>query len=64
MGLRLAELGVGPEEEPRYRERLAREIEVICKMGFEGYFLIVADFIAWARENSIPVEILCRKGPV
>jgi DNA polymerase-3 subunit alpha len=52
---RLAELGIGPEDEPRYRERLARELEVICKMGFEGYFLIVADFIAWARENSIPV---------
>ncbi len=52
---RLEELGVTPEGEPRYRERLAREIEVICKMGFEGYFLIVADFIAWARENAIPV---------
>jgi DNA polymerase-3 subunit alpha len=53
--LRLAELGIAAEAVPRYRERLAREIEVICKMGFEGYFLIVADFIAWARENSIPV---------
>jgi DNA polymerase-3 subunit alpha len=52
---RLAELGIAEEAAPRYRERLAREIEVICKMGFEGYFLIVADFIAWARENSIPV---------
>ena len=52
---RLVELGITPEAEPRYRERLAREIDVICKMGFEGYFLIVADFIAWARENSIPV---------
>jgi DNA polymerase-3 subunit alpha len=52
---RLAELGIGTEAAPRYRERLAREIEVICKMGFEGYFLIVADFIAWARSNSIPV---------
>ncbi len=52
---RLVELGVPPEAVPRYRERLAREIDVICKMGFEGYFLIVADFIAWARANSIPV---------
>ncbi len=52
---RLAELGLAPERAPRYRERLAREIDVICKMGFEGYFLIVADFIAWARENAIPV---------
>jgi len=52
---RFKELGVTPEGEPRYRERLVRELEVICKMGFEGYFLIVADFIAWARENAIPV---------
>jgi DNA polymerase-3 subunit alpha len=52
---RLAELGIAEEAVPRYHDRLAREIEVICKMGFEGYFLIVADFIAWARENSIPV---------
>jgi DNA polymerase-3 subunit alpha len=52
---RLDELKVAPEAAAPYRERLAREIEVICKMGFEGYFLIVADFIAWAREHSIPV---------
>jgi DNA polymerase-3 subunit alpha len=38
-----------------YDQRLESEIAVICRMGFEGYFLIVADFIAWARENSIPV---------
>ena len=41
-------------DEPRYRERLARELEVIVKMGFEGYFLIVADFIAWARGELDP----------
>jgi DNA polymerase-3 subunit alpha len=52
---RLAELQIGADAAPRYRERLAREIEVICKMGFEGYFLIVADFIAWARSNAVPV---------
>ncbi len=52
---RLVELAIAAEVAPRDRERLAREIEVICKMGFEGYFLIVADFIAWARRNSIPV---------
>jgi DNA polymerase-3 subunit alpha len=52
---RFEELGLSPEAAPRYQERLAREIEVICKMGFEGYFLIVADFIAWARANAIPV---------
>ncbi len=52
---RLRQLGIAAVDEPRYRERLARELEVIVKMGFEGYFLIVADFIAWARANSIPV---------
>jgi len=38
-----------------YRERLAFEIDVIAKMGFAGYFLIVADFIQWAKRNDIPV---------
>ncbi len=42
-------------EESEYRERLERELDVICQMGFPGYFLIVADFIRWARENRIPV---------
>ncbi len=32
-----------------------RELDVICSMGFAGYFLIVADFIRWARENGVPV---------
>ena len=40
---------------PEYDARLARELDVICKMGFAGYFLIVADFIRWARENGVPV---------
>src|SRR6202011_3731333 len=35
-----------------YGERLALELGVICSMGFAGYFLIVADFIRWARENG------------
>ena len=38
-----------------YHERLAIEIGVIRDMGFPGYFLIVADFIRWARENDVPV---------
>jgi DNA polymerase-3 subunit alpha len=38
-----------------YRSRLATELDVICQMGFAGYFLIVADFIRWARENGVPV---------
>jgi DNA polymerase-3 subunit alpha len=40
---------------PAYGERLERELEVICQMGFAGYFLIVADFIRWAREHGVPV---------
>jgi len=38
-----------------YYERLQIELDVIQSMGFPGYFLIVADFIRWARENSVPV---------
>ncbi|HET7788425.1 MAG TPA: DNA polymerase III subunit alpha [Myxococcales bacterium] len=38
-----------------YRERLERELGVIIKMGFSGYFLIVQDFINWAKRNGIPV---------
>ncbi len=38
-----------------YQERLNIEIETINSMGFAGYFLIVADFINWAKENNIPV---------
>src|SRR5580698_5567861 len=40
---------------PGHTERLRRELEVICQMGFAGYFLIVADFIRWARSNGVPV---------
>jgi len=39
----------------RYQERLDHELGVIQQMGFPGYFLIVADFIRWARSNGIPV---------
>ncbi len=38
-----------------YEARLELELGVICSMGFAGYFLIVADFIRWARENGVPV---------
>lgn len=38
-----------------YSERLDLELDVIRQMGFAGYFLIVADFIAWAKKNDIPV---------
>jgi len=38
-----------------YDERLEEELGVIVQMGFPGYFLIVADFIRWAREHEVPV---------
>jgi DNA polymerase-3 subunit alpha len=48
-----------PEGEPGwrdvYRERLTFEVDVIVQMGFPGYFLIVADFIKWAKDHDIPV---------
>lgn len=40
---------------PRYVERLEFELNTILKMGFPGYFLIVADFINWAKNNGCPV---------
>jgi DNA polymerase-3 subunit alpha len=42
-------------QRPRYAERLEFEIVTIVKMGFPGYFLIVADFINWAKANGCPV---------
>ena len=41
--------------EQDYRDRLDLELSVINEMGFPGYFLIVADFIRWAKRNDIPV---------
>ena len=40
---------------PRYLERLEFEVKTIVHMGFPGYFLIVADFINWAKNNGVPV---------
>ena len=42
-------------EKPRYVSRLDFEIKTIIQMGFPGYFLIVADFISWAKNNGVPV---------
>lgn len=47
--------GNDTSQETPYIERLERELKVINKMGFAGYFLIVADFIRWAKENGVPV---------
>ena len=38
-----------------YEQRLDDELDIIEKMGFPGYFLIVADFVQWAKKNCIPV---------
>lgn len=43
------------KDEKVYYDRLAYELSVIGRMGFEGYFLIVADFIGFAKNNGIPV---------
>jgi DNA polymerase-3 subunit alpha len=45
----------GTTDRKVYRDRLEFEIDVIEKMGFSGYFLIVADFIQWAKQQGIPV---------
>ena len=47
--------GLTPELEKQYSDRLEMEIEVINTMEFPGYFLIVADFINWAKQHDIPV---------
>lgn len=43
------------EIKPKYLERLEDELAMIVKMGFPGYFLIVSDFIKWAKNNGCPV---------
>ncbi len=45
-----------PEENLKaYQQRLEDELQMITQMGFPGYFMIVADFIRWAKANTIPV---------
>jgi len=56
---RLVELYPDPEvrlqRRPEYDDRLVFECDTIVQMGFPGYFLIVADFINWAKNNGVPV---------
>ena len=47
--------GCREETLPSYRERLEFELDMIVETGFAGYFLIVADFIQWAKRQGIPV---------
>ena len=56
LAARLATHGLAPGlNEEEYGKRLAFELDVIVKMTFAGYFLIVADFIQWAKAQGIPV---------
>jgi DNA polymerase-3 subunit alpha len=52
---RLAAMGADAAQRETYAARLAFELDVIASMGFSGYFLIVADFIQWAKAQGIPV---------
>jgi DNA polymerase-3 subunit alpha len=52
---RMEKLGLGAGDAARYHERLAFETNTIAQMGYAGYFLIVADFINWAKQNGVPV---------
>ncbi len=56
LGARLEAHGLAPgATHEDYQSRLAYELDVIVKMEFAGYFLIVADFIKWAKAQGIPV---------
>ncbi len=52
---RLARMTMDDATRQVYRERLTFELDIIAKMGFPGYFMIVADFIQWAKAHDIPV---------
>jgi DNA polymerase-3 subunit alpha len=56
LAARLAAHGLAPDvTEAEYQSRLEYELGIIEKMQFPGYFLIVADFIKWAKDHNIPV---------
>ncbi|HEX7822458.1 MAG TPA: DNA polymerase III subunit alpha [Sphingobium sp.] len=56
LAMRLEKAGITDAQQQRiYAERLDFEIGIINQMGFPGYFLIVADFIKWAKSHDIPV---------
>jgi DNA polymerase-3 subunit alpha len=59
---RLAAAALGEEERKGYFARLDYEVDVIVGMGFPGYFLIVADFIKWAKEKGIPSVRAAARG--
>lgn len=51
----LTEEYIPTEKKAEYEARLKLEIDLIIKMGYVGYFLVVSDFIQWAKRNNIPV---------
>ncbi|HLO27326.1 MAG TPA: DNA polymerase III subunit alpha, partial [Geobacteraceae bacterium] len=53
--IRVCRPGFADADERVYRDRLRIELDCIKQMGFAGYFLIVADFINWAKDQGIPV---------
>jgi DNA polymerase-3 subunit alpha len=55
MEQRFSYASTAPGERERYRKRLQEELSIIKSMGFSGYFLIVADFINYAKQQGIPV---------
>jgi DNA polymerase-3 subunit alpha len=55
LDVRLAAAAIDGEAARPYRERLDFELDMIARTGFAGYFLIVADFIKWAKRQGIPV---------
>jgi DNA polymerase-3 subunit alpha len=55
MDILFPDSSAAPEKYRHYYDRLEIELNVIMQMGFPGYFLIVADFIQWAKNNGIPV---------
>lgn len=46
---------IGPQKQKEYLKRINYELDIIERMGFNGYFYIVYDFISWAKKNNIPV---------
>lgn len=55
LAMRMDAVGADAATREVYRVRLEYELSVIAKMGFSGYFLIVADFIQWSKAQGIPV---------
>ena len=51
------------QDEQFYQERLDLEIDLIIKMGFVGYFLVVSDFIQWAKRNEFRSALAVDRQP-